>query len=609
MLTEPILKDRQTNSQKVLLPKENKQDEGSQYFDDLITYFIKINLGITRNYLKNFSGYHHDVRDIVGTYSDFVTRLVSSPAEIIKIINFNLDFVKARQDIWRNTLAYSNDEIAPVIDPQKGDKRFLDEEWHKSPYFNFIQQNYLLMDRLVQQIIDEIEIDDKTRRKLDFYAEQYLSALSPSNFLFTNPEVLKLAVETNGKSLWDGLNNLVEDLEKGKISQTDESAYVVGKNLATTRGTVIYENELIQLIQYIPVTKKVFERPILMIPPWINKYYILDLQPTSSLVKFLLEQGISVFMISWRNPKPGMGYLKLDDYVKDGVLKAIDVVKNVSASRKINALGYCLGGTLLSIASSILSSNQKENPIHSATFLAAMVDFSDIGPMGDVVDKALISKLERGELLDDGILKGADMETGFNLIQSKNLIWNYVINNYLKGIKPPAIDVMYWTNDNTNLPAAMYLYYMKYIVFENKLSKKNELTICDVKVDIGKIDLPVIVIALKEDIISPAKTVFLTTDLVKGPVEFILGESGHVMGVVNPPSKKKYGHYIHGALGRGFEEWKKTAEFVVESWWLTWVEKLKKLSGKEIASTLKTGSEEYKAIEPAPGKFVKEKES
>ena len=575
--------------------------------NEIVNCIIKVNQRVTTNYLKNFSGYHHDIRDIACTYSEFTHKLFANPLEVTKVINSNLDFFKAQQTIWLN-LFHNTSRQEEVIEPQKGDKRFDAEEWHKNPFFNFIQQNYLLADKLSKQIIDEVEVDDKMRRKLNFYADQYMSAFSPSNFVYTNPEVLKLAIESKGQSLFEGLNNLIEDLEKGKVTQTDESAYEVGRNIAITSGTIVYENELMQLIQYTPVTKNVFEKPLLIIPPWINKYYILDLQPNNSLVKYLVEEGVSVFMISWRNPKPGMGYLKLDDYVEKGALKATEVVTSISGSKKINTLGYCLGGTLLSIACAIFSTkHQNENPINSATFLATMIDFSDIGPMGDVVNKALISKLERGELLNEGLLNGADMETGFNLIQSKNLIWNYVINNYLKGIKPTAFDVMYWTNDNTNLPAAMYIYYMLYMILENKLSTKDALTICNTPIDIGKIDVPVIVISLKEDVISPAKTGFATTELVKGSIEFILGESGHVMGVVNPPSKKKYGHYVNGKLGKGFEEWQKTAEFVEGSWWTTWLGKLKILSGKETSSTLKEGNKEYNSIEPAPGRYVKEK--
>ena len=364
---------------------------------------------------------------------------------------------------------------------------------------------------------------------------------------------------------------------------------------------------MIQLIQYTPTTKKVFETSLLIIPPWINKYYVLDLQPKNSFVKFLVESGITVFMISWRNPTAEMGKVTFDDYVTKGALSAIETANKISGSKKINTLGYCLGGTLLSVASSILATNKKENPINSATFLASMIDFSDIGPMGDIIDKALISKLERGELMHNGILNGADMETAFNLIRPNDLIWNYVVSSYLKGIKPTAFDVMYWTNDNTNLPAAMYVYYMRYMIFENKLSRKNALTINDTRIDIGKINVPVFVIGLREDSISPAVTAFTTTELVSGEVEFILGNSGHVMGAINPPSKKKYGYSLGGTLGKGFEEWKKTSQQFDGSWWTVWIERLTKLSGKEIAAPLKAGNETFKAIEPSPGRFVKEK--
>ena len=575
---------------------------------ELMNCITIVNQRVTKNYFKNFSGYHHDLRDISLTYTNLITKMLVNPAEIMKIYSFNLDFLKTQQEVWRKIFIDSNNqENSSVIEPQEDDKRFLDPEWIKNPFFNFIKQNYLLVEKLSLQIINEVEVDEKVRKKLDFYVGQYMDAFSPTNFLLTNPEALKLAMETKGKSLLDGLNNLLKDLEKGRVTQTDESAFEVGKNLATTHGTVVYENELIQLIQYTPSTKKVFEKPLVIIPSWINKYYVLDLEPKKSLIKFLVGQGITVFIVSWRNPKPGMGHLKFDDYVGKGAIKAIEVAQNISGAEKVNTLGYCLGGTLLSVAASILSVNPKENPINSITFLASMVDFSDIGPMGDVINDALMRKLERGELVHDGIMDGADMETAFNLIQANNLIWNYVINNYLEGKKPSAFDVLYWTNDNTNLPGDMYKYYMRNMIFENKLSRKNALNICNTPIDIGRIDVPVFVIGFKQDIISPATTAFTTTELVKGPVEFIFGESGHVMGAINPPSKNKYGYYLNGKLGSGFEEWKKTAKYFEGTWWTPWVERLIKLSGKEVSAPLKAGNEKYKAIEPAPGRYVKEK--
>jgi len=583
------------------------QDLQNLTIPKLINCMVKANQKIIQNYFKNNPGYHDSVQDLRLTYFNLFTKIWINPAEVNKIIGFSSNFIKAQQDVWKKIYLGFNSDCKTVVEPLKGDKRFLEEEWDNNPYFNFIKQNYLLTEKLSQQIIDETDMDGEMRKKVNFCTGQIMDAFSPSNFLFTNPEALKLAIETKGKSLLHGLKNLIKDLEKGAITQTDESAFTVGENLGITPGTIIYQNELIQLIQYTPATKKTFEIPLVIVPPCINKFYILDLQPKNSLVKFLVESKVTVFIISWRNPKSGMSHITFDDYVEKGVLKAIEVAKNISQSKKVNTLGYCLGGTLLSIACSILSENPKENPVSSATFLATMVDFSDVGSMGDIINEELVEKIERGELFTDGILSGHNMEAAFNLIKANDLIWSYYINNYLKGFKPTAFDVMYWTNDNTNLPGNMYTYYMRNIVLENKLKIKNALTICNVNIDIRKIDFPVFVVSLKEDTISPAKTAFKTTELVQGTVEFILGESGHVMGAINSPSKNKYGHYLNGKLGVGFDEWQKTAKHFEGSWWTPWLQRVIKLSGQEIPAALKAGNENYKPIEPAPGKFVKEK--
>ncbi len=579
-----------------------------QSINQLMNSMVHANQRIAQNYLKNASGYHHDVRDIGITYTKFFSKVVVHPISIFKIYELQLGYLANQQKIWQHVFLLSETSLnLPIIEPKKGDKRFYSADWTDHKWFNFIKQHYLLYSKLLCQIINEIEVDVKNRKKLDFYTGQYMSAFSPTNFLFTNPDALKLAIETNGKSLLDGIDNLVKDLDKGRVTQVDDKAFEVGKNLAITPGYVIYENDLMQLIQYIPVTKKQYGIPLLIVPPWINKFYILDLQQKNSFVNFLIEQGISVYMISWRNPNSGMGHISLEDYVEKGALKAIEVVKDVSNSDKVNVLGYCLGGTLLSIACAILSANQKEISVNSATFLAAMVDFSDIGPMGDVVDCALIRKLERGELLHNGVLNGHDMETAFNLIRPNDLIWSYVVNNYLNGKKPSAFDVIYWTNDNTNLPADMYIYYMKHIILENKLSRKHALHICNTPIDIGKIKFPVIVIGFKDDTISPAATVFTTSELVDGHVEFILGGSGHVMGVVNPPALNKYGYYLNGKLGNGFDEWKKTSQYHEGSWWTVYINRLLALSGNEIESSDKIGNSNYPHIEAAPGRFVMEK--
>jgi polyhydroxyalkanoate synthase len=568
---------------------------------------------VIQNYLENNTGYHHDNRDITNAYSVFGTKLMANPEEIGKIQELFKSFLTSQQELCKRIAERQlglGDEYQPLIAPEANDKRFKAPEWDEAPYyFDFVKQSYLLTSKLMTEIIDTVDVGDKSKKKLAFYTKQYVDAFSPSNFVATNPEALKLAQQTNGQSLIDGFKNLLSDIENGGITQTDMSAFEAGRNIAITPGAVIYENELMQLIQYAPSTKKVHETPLLIIPPWINKYYILDLRPENSFARYMVEQGVTTYMISWKNPTPEMRNITFDKYVEEGALKAIEIVQSVSKAKKINVLGYCLGGTLLGATLAILAkkNDPKDNPVNTATFLAAMIDFSDVGPMGDVIDLALVRKLERGELLEEGVMHGHDMERAFNLIRANDLIWSYVVSNYLKGKSPTPFDVMYWTNDNTNLPAKMYLFYLRYMVLENKLSRKNALRICNTPIDIGKIETTTFVIGLEDDHISPVHTVFTTTELVSGPVEFILGESGHVMGVANPPAKKKYGFYLDGKLENGFEKWKETAKFHEGSWWTAWSERLIKKSGKQVESIKTLGNAKYKVIEPAPGRYVKEK--
>lgn len=581
--------------------------------EELFNGIVKVNQHFIQNYFKNYSGYYHDNRDIAMTYSSFFARLLTNPREIMKVQDFYFEYLKDQQLLCKNAFIdryFSNDESAKkLLVSSKNDYNYnptMASYGDKYPYFDFLKENHLLTEKLALRIVKEIEMGESKKKKLGFYTKQYGELFSPANFLYTNWEAIELAIETKGESLWKGFNNFVRDVEIGRITQADESAFEVGKNLGTTSGSVIYENELIQLIQYKPTTKNVQEIPLLIIPPWINKFYILDLQPEKSFVKFMVDQGFTVFIISWRNPSPGMGYLTFDDYVNKGALQAIEIVESVSEVKKINVLGYCLGGTLVGVAASILG-ERKKPVINTLTFLASMLDFSDIGPMGDVINGALVNKLERGELLKDGVMHGHNMERAFNLIRVKDLVWNYAIDNYLKGMPPAISDVMYWSNDNTNLPARMYIYYMKEMIFKNKLAQKNALQICDTPIDIGKIDVPVFIVAMKRDYISPPKTVFITSQLVSGPVEFILGESGHIMGAINPPIKNKYGYYLNGKLGNGFDEWQKTATFHEGSWWTAWSERLKEKSGKQIPAPKVLGNKIYMEIEQAPGRYVKER--
>ncbi len=575
-------------------------------FKDIFEKVLHANERIFENYLENFSGYHHDLRDMASTYNHFATKIIADPTEMMKFQSTYLRFLENQQKLFTETIMRQDGKpFEPIIEPKPDDKRFKAAEWKEEPLFDYIKQSYLLVSELMRNVITDSEIEEKKKRKLLFYANHHIDAFSPSNFAATNPEVIKKAKETKGESLKEGFLNLLADIEKGQITQTDETAFEVGKNLAITPGAVIYQNELIQLIQYSPTTKQVHEVPLLLIPPWINKYYILDLQPENSFARYCVEKGFTVFMISWKNPDRTMRNYSFEDYVNKGVLDSIEVIKNIIGSKKVNTLGFCLGGTLLGVTLAIMAS-RKDDSVQSATFLASMLDFTDVGPMGDVIDQAMVRKIERGELQEEGVMHGHDMEKAFNLIRANDLIWNYVVNNYLKGNKPTAFDVLFWTNDNTNLPANMYAYYMRHMILENKLSRKNALRICDTPINIGKIEVPSFIIAMREDHISPPETVFTTTELLSGPVEFILGDSGHVMGVANPPSRKKYGYSKSDNLGHGFETWKESAKHVNGSWWAPWSKWLKTNSGKKINAISQLGNKKYNVIEKAPGTYVKE---
>jgi len=584
---------------------------------EMAATFSKIGEQLMQDYMKSVAaGVKNDgLKDVFETYSEFTNQLIENPASNAKVQDLFKTFISNQHELWKRILERQlgiTKTYEPVIKPADNDKRFKSAEWDQAPYyFDFIKQNYLLVSKLMTEVVTVVDMPTSSKKKLAFYTQQYLDALAPSNFAMTNPEVLKLAQETNGASLIEGFKNFLTDFEKGGITQTDMNAFTPGKNIAITPGEVVFENELMQLIQYKATTSQVYEKPLLILPPWINKYYILDLRPENSLAKFLVDQGMTTFMISWKNPttEGGAADITFDDYVQKAAFKAIEVVQSITGAPKINTMGYCLGGTLLGSSLAILAKNKSkaESPINTATFLATMIDFSDIGPMGDIIDEKLVKTLEEGDIIKGGIMSGHDMEYAFNFIRANDLVWSFVVNSYLKGKTPAPFDVMYWTNDNTNLPAKMYLFYLRQMVFENKLSRKNALRICDTPIDIGKIDVPTYVIGMQEDHIAPAVTAFTTTELVSGPVEFILGESGHVMGVVNPTSKKKYGYYADGELERGFQHWKDTAKYTKESWWSAWIDRLSKKSGKLVPAPKKIGNAEYKAIEPAPGRYVLEK--
>lgn len=580
---------------------------------ELVENITKVSQTIIQNFIENQSDNINGLKDISHAYGLLGEKIINEPQEMAKVQALYKKFSAKQQELLKQIAERQfdhNKEHKPIISPAPGDKRFKAPEWEEAPYyFDFVKQNYLLVSELMTEVVETVETDYYTKRKLNFYTKQYINAISPTNFAFTNPEVLKLAKETNGKSLMDGFNNFLSDIQKGKISQTDETIFEVGRDLACTPGSVVFENRLFQLIQYTPTTKKVHELPLMIVPACINKYYLMDMRPENSLVKYVVGEGITTFMISWKNASVEFKDILFDDYIEMGVFKAIEVVQAITKSHKVNTLGNCIGGTILGTAAAIMATktSKKDNPINSVSFLASMVDFSDIGPISDLVSHDFVIKLEQSDLIQKGFLKGDVMEAGFNIVRSNDLIWNCVINNYLKGQPAPPFDLLYWTNDNTNVPAKAFLYYLRSMILENKLSRKNALRICNTQVDIGKIDVPVYAIAFTEDHIAPPQSVFTTTELVSGNIEYILGGAGHVMGVTNAPIRNKYGYRVNGELHNGYEHWKKTAKNQEGSWWTYWTKNIIKLSGKQIPAPKKPGTTKYKLIEAAPGRYLKEK--
>ena len=484
------------------------------------------------------------------------------------------------------------------------DKRFAGREWRDSGYHDYLRQVYLLNSRFLNDLVETAELDEPAKHRLRFYTRQLIDAMSPANFAATNPEALQLALATKGESLHAGIRHLIEDVEQGRVSMTDESAFEVGRNLAVTPGKVVYENDLIQLIQYAPATAQVRKRPLLMVPPCINKFYILDLQPENSFVRYAVEQGNTVFMVSWRNiTEDSLGGLGWDDYIDDGVLKAIEVVRAISKSEQINALGFCVGGTLLAAALAVLRARGEER-VASVTLLATMLDFTYPGDIGVFIDEASMASREAA-IGKGGIFLGKDLAFVFSALRANDLVWSYVVNNYLKGRTPDAFDILYWNADSTNLPGPMYCWYVRNMYLENKLREPGKLTMCGVPVDLGAIGLPTYILATREDHIVPWKSAYLSTRHLKGDTRFVLGASGHVAGVINPPAKNRRSYWANDDVSADAEVWLAGAAETRGSWWPDWDAWLRNFSGGQRAAPKRLGNAKFKPIEPAPGRYVK----
>ena len=511
------------------------------------------------------------------------------------------EYLEKQMRLWS---ALASGKRESVAEPQPGDRRFAAREWRENAYYDYLKQSYLLAAQYLEGLVEAAELEPQAKERARFAARQWIDAMCPANFPATNPAALRQALETRGESLARGVANLVSDVQKRRISQTNESAFEVGRNLAITPGDVVYENDLIQLIQYKAKTSEVARRPLVVIPPCINKYYILDLQPENSFVAYAVEQGNTVFMVSWRNVEAEQGRYSWDDYLELGVFTALRVAAQIAKSEQVNALGFCVGGTLLGAALAVQAA-KKEQTVASATFLAAMLDFSNTGQIGLFVDEPSVAVRE-ATIGAGGILPGRELAFVFSSLRANDLVWPYVVNNYLLGDAPAAFDLLYWNSDATNLPGPMYCYYLRNTYLENKLREPGALVNCGVPVDLGKIDLPIFVLATREDHIVPWRSAYRTLGLVGGSDKaFILGASGHIAGVVNPAAKNRRSYWVSNEHPGDPEAWLSAADEKPGSWWPRWSEWLARHSGGRRKAPAQTGGTKFNPIEPAPGRYVK----
>ena len=515
---------------------------------------------------------------------------------------------KAYLDLWGSSVRrLAGEQAAPAIEPSPRDKRFKDPEWKSNQFFDFVKQLYLLTTQWAHDLVHEAEgLDPHTRKKAEFYVQQITNAMAPSNFVLTNPEVLRETLASNGDNLVRGMKMLAEDIEAGhgtlRIRQSDPSNLVVGVNMATTPGKVIFQNDLMQLIQYEPATETVLRTPLLIVPPWINKFYILDLKPEKSFVKWCVDQGVTVFVISWVNPDKQLGAKTFEDYMKEGPLAAMDAIERATGEMKVHTMGYCVGGTLLASTLAWLAQKRRVR-VTSATFLAAQVDFTHAGDLLVFVDESQISALER-DMQACGVLEGSKMAMAFNMLRSNDLIWSYVVSNYLKGQPPSSFDLLHWNSDATRMPAANHSFYLRNCYLENRLSA-GTMVLDNTLLDLSKVRVPVYNLATREDHIAPADSVLYGSQFFGGPVKFVLSGSGHIAGVVNPPSSGKYQFWTNDAAKDAvLADWLKGAQEHKGSWWTDWIQWLENLDNERVPARA-VGADTMPAIEDAPGSYVR----
>ena len=546
----------------------------------------------------------NDPFNLGNAFFEMTTRMMAEPH---KIVEANMNLWQDYMRLWQSTAQrMMGQDAEPVVEPARDDRRFKNEAW-ESDVFDFIKQSYLLTSNYMQSTVGQVEgLDPKTKQKVDFFTKQYVDALSPTNFVMTNPEVLQATMDSKGENLVNGFRNLLEDLEAGdgklKIKMTDADAFEVGKNVATTPGKVVYRNDLMELIQYTPTTEKVSKTPLLICPPWINKFYILDLREKNSFIKWAVEQGNTVFIISWVNPDRKLAKKTFEDYMLEGPLEALDAIKKATGEEQVNVVGYCIGGTLLATALAYMAA-KKDDRIKSATFFTTMVDFAEAGDLGVFIDDTSIESMEE-KMNERGYLEGSEMANTFNMMKANDLIWSFVVNNYLLGKDPFPFDLLYWNSDSTRMPAAMHSFYLRNMYLNNKLVEPGGIEVGGVKLDLRKIKVPAYLISTREDHIAPWEATYKATQIYSGPVRFVLSASGHIAGVVNPPAAGNYCYWTNEETPADPTKWLDAAEQHDGSWWPDWDNWIKKHAGKQTVAARQPGDGELKAICDAPGEYV-----
>ena len=548
-----------------------------------------------------------DELGIAQAFMDMMAKLLANP---YKLAQAQMNLVWDYFSLWQHSMMrVAGLSASPVAAPEKSDKRFKDEEWEQHFLFDFIKQSYLIAARHIHDTVSGVDgLDEQTQKKVTFYTRQYIDALSPSNFAMTNPEVFRETVKSHGQNLLKGLNNLLRDVEDGggnlRVKMTDTSAFELGKNVATTPGKVVFQTEMMQLLQYTPSTEKVLKKPLLIVPPWINKFYILDLREKNSYIKWAVDQGHTVFVISWVNPDERLAQKSFDAYVKEGVIAALDAIERQTGEKEVNAAGYCLGGTLLATTLAYLAAKRQKR-ILSATFFTTMTDFTDPGELGVFIDEGQVSSLEK-KMFERGYLEGSEMAGTFNMLRANDLIWSFVVNNYLLGKDPFPFDLLYWNSDSTRMPAAMHSFYLRTMYMENRLIEPGGIEIDGTPIDLGKIKVPCYFISTIEDHIAPWKSTYMGARRFGGPTRFVLGGSGHIAGIVNPPAANKYGYWLNpsATLAETADAWLEGAQQHPGSWWTDWQAWVTAHDSEQTEARDPVNGK-LEVLEDAPGSFVK----